>query len=361
MIPGRRRRAPAAAALALAGWCLATLPLAAQQPPVPLFPPTMPEPAPPPPPSPREPAPDREAGRLAPPPEPAVQVERLAPPSVDAIGLPAPEGLGDDVWDGGDPRAALDLLERLPARTANPALRALTRRLLASGGPPVDGGGEEGRPLALRVERLLAMGELDAALALLGRLPAGQGGEALERLAAEALLLAGGTDDACARGGEGGARSFQGPFWSKLGALCRLRAGERAEARLAVELLREETGRGGGEADDPLLFALFDTIDAGAGGGSVEGLPPAAADGPSPLHLALLREARLPVPGEPLDRLAPGHLAAIARDSATPAARRVAAAERAAALGALPAGELAAVYGDADLGGPPAADPSALA
>jgi hypothetical protein len=351
----RARRIPAAAAaLALAALSLAVghPPVVAQQQqqqqgqqrrPVPLFPPAPPAPTPPA----VAPAMDREAARPTPP-EPSVRVQPLGPPGLDATGLPAPDGLadGDAIWAGSDPRLVLDLLERLPVRTANPALRALTRRLLASGGPSPPG--EEGRPLGVRVRGLLAMGELDTALALLHRLPAGQGGEALERLAVEALLLAGDAAVACARGGDAAA-GFRAAFWTKLTVLCRLRAGERAAAGLALELLREQAGREppGGEADDPAFFALAGTaLDAGGGapgGGPPPPLPEAGAP-PSPLHLALMREARLPVPGEPPERHAPEHLAAIARDPATPSARRVAAAERAAALGALPPDGLAAAY-----------------
>ena len=80
--------------------------------------------------------------------------------------------------------------------TRVPALRRLTRKLLASGSAVGDRRGG-GRLLAARVERLIAMGDLLSAKMLVDQLPAIASDSQLARLAAEVALLTADEEAAC--------------------------------------------------------------------------------------------------------------------------------------------------------------------
>ena len=140
---------------------LAASPLAAQQGPIRLFPeqpgptaPALPEGQAPGPSPPAPVAPDAPGAAPATAPTPrGFQVEGLAPPEVDSIGLGGPSAGGFErtLWAGSDPELILTLLTSLPVATANPPLAALARRVLATGAS-LDGEGG-GRPRARRPGR----------------------------------------------------------------------------------------------------------------------------------------------------------------------------------------------------------------
>jgi hypothetical protein len=133
----------------------------------------------------------------------AVGVTALAPPGLGAVGLPrAAEalqggggGAGRPLWGGEAPDGLAAALARLPARVDDPALRRLQRDLLLAPGPRT-GAGED--VLAARVERLLAMGEAQAAADLLGQAP-DPGSAALAPTRVATLLAADRVEPACAQ------------------------------------------------------------------------------------------------------------------------------------------------------------------
>lgn len=297
---------------------------------------------------PSEPAPEQERPRLpapgeqsiAPrperaPPEPAGEfvVEGLAAPEVDAIGLSGPTEGGFDrpLWRDTDPDLVMQLLTDLPVVTRVPPLRDLTRRLLVTGSPA--GAGEPGRMLATRIERLVAMGDLDAAKALVDHLPPPAVDSQLARRAAEVALLLGDDQTACRLADSLGPTSGA-EFWAKTAVFCRLAEDDGSGARLGLDLMREA----GQTADD----AFFELATAFADG---SGPPPLGTLAePSAIHVALLALAEWPLPERALAQAAPPVLAVVAREPALAGGRWLPAIERAFLLGASSADRVAASY-----------------
>jgi hypothetical protein len=323
-------------ALALA---LIVFPAAAQQsPPVRLAPPQ--RLAPPPAAAPSEPVPapvPGEAGRA--PAAPAAPAE-AAPSGIQVAPLPPvdPEWtgtLGEDrggfpptLWQGTRRRVVLALVPALPV-TTSPVLQTLERRLLLANALPPAGREESAGFLALRAEKLIAMGLVEDAAALLQAAPGES--EALERARIELKLLAGDRDGACQAVGEA-IRRRQGLWWDRALVACNALAGKHEEAALGLGLLREQKA-----PKDAAFDALVERL-----GGRETRLPPMPQ--PTPLHLALLRAAKLPYPGDLAGVSAPAALRMIALTEGTPAQQRLAAAQRAAAFGALTPDELRRVY-----------------
>jgi hypothetical protein len=262
-------------------------------------------------------------------------VEGLAAPELDAIGLSGPTEGGFDrpLWQGSDPALVSQLLVDLPVVTLVPPLRELTRRLLVTGSPA--GGHDPGRMLALRIERLVAMGDLDAAKAVVDRLPPSATDSVLARRSAEVALLLGEDQTAC-RLADGLGPTSGAEFWAEIAVYCRLAEGDRSGARLGLDLMREA-----GHDADGAFFALASAMVDQSG-------PPPLADlaEPAPIHLALLALAEWPLPPAALASGAPPVLAAVARQPALAGAQQLAAIEQAFLVGASSADRVAAGYAE---------------
>lgn len=126
-----------------------------------------------------------------------VAVTRLDGGNPDAAGTIAARkaGLPPDLWRGSDPAVLAPLILQTPARL--PAMNALLRRLLlAQLSPPVVGDADRsGRLFLARADRLLDMGALDHAQALL--LTAGPGDAEVFRRLFDIALLQGDEGRAC--------------------------------------------------------------------------------------------------------------------------------------------------------------------
>ena len=262
------------------------------------------------------------------------RVEGLAPPGIDAIGLagPAEGGFDQSLWAGSDGELILTLLRGLPVASENPPLRSLARRLLMTGAP-IQGLAEPGSVLGARAGRLLAMGDLEGASALLDRVPATSEDSQIARLVVQAALLRGDQQTACSRAADI-APASDAAFWDKVTIYCRLVDGDRDGARLGLGLLREQ-----GQTDDDAFFALVEMIAAGQ-----SAAVPLGPGGPSAVHVALYRLADLPLPRAALARASPELLAVAAREPRLVADDRLALAERAFLTGALSADGLAEQY-----------------
>jgi hypothetical protein len=106
------------------------------------------------------------------------------------------------------------------------------RRLLVTGSPP--SGSEPGRMLAMRIERLVAMGDLDAAKAVVDHLPPSATDSVLARRAAEVALLLGDEQSAC-RLADGLGPTSEAEFWAEIAVYCRLVEDDRSAARLGLD------------------------------------------------------------------------------------------------------------------------------
>ncbi len=273
-------------------------------------------------------------GPAAPPPPPAAKDMRrvtvgqatLSPPPAEAVGLLDAKsgGLPKTLWRGVSAATVRALLPALPMDLDSPTLRRLAWRLLKSAGrgPAGDGAGAKPSFLALRVGALLALGDDDGAAALAALAPAGATDNDLVRTEITALMLSGHTGQACrlmpllpeGTGGVEGAETR---------VLCQFRAGEHLKANLGLDLLRHAKPR-----DTAFIHAAE----------VVSGLPLGRTRlGPvRTLGAALaVRAAKLTFPFRTEETAPPPVLAMLATSDALPPARRLVAAERAAAQGVI--------------------------
>ena len=268
----------------------------------------------------------------------SVVIGRIAAVDPSSVGLLTEEdgGFGFDMWAGSDRAFVEALMPRLPVRTLSPVMQDLTRRLLLSEARVPAGAPMASSLLGLRVERLGASGRTDLVRDLLRLGTSRLQDASLARAEVDSMLLSGNHAGACANI-EALLRMDDDPYWLKGLTFCKALNGESAAARLGVSLLRE-----GGGAGDDVFFELVESLV-----GETKSTPGGLID-PSPLHLAMLRAARLEIPDGAVPGAQPAILRAIAVSPNAPLATRLVAAERAEAAGTLPPDALTAMYASVD-------------
>ncbi len=237
--------------------------------PIPLTPPPATEPPalPEAPPAPSEPPVPRPNG---------VKVEALA--TIDPDGF----GLNDDretkftgpQWTGTGRALALTLFEHLPSALPSPSLRLLQRRLLvAPTNLPLATGPDSPSSLGIRAAKLAAMGDGAAAQALLQLMPDRLRGEPSAHASLDQLWISNQTEAACTALDKQFS-AYRGPYWQQARVACQALAGQKSEAQIGSQALRDEG------VDDPVFFALLDTQ-------GVAKPPPLPSGNWTPIDLAL--------------------------------------------------------------------------
>ena len=265
----------------------------------------------------------------------------------DAIGL-----IGEDqggfpltLWRGAQWSVVSGLMPRMPAGLGSPALRDMARRLLISRASVPVGKPLDANFVALRIERLLAMGDVGNALALLKITPDERRDEALARTRIEALFFDSNNADAC-KAVLNAIRDYSGLYWPQAQAFCLALSGSHARASLIADLLRERE-----DEIEKVFFAAIDAL-AGANGGK----SPALA-APSALHLSMMRAAGLRFPAEIVQTAQASVLRVVALAPNAALDIRLIAAEKAHRIGALTDDEVVRFYmripfSKAELSGP---------
>jgi len=268
-----------------------------------------------------------------------VVVGQLATIDPSSVGLLTEEdgGFGTDMWTGSSRAFIEGLLPRLPVQTLSPVMQDLTRRLLLSEARVPVGAPIAPSLLGLRVERLSASGQTDLVTDLLRLAPSRLQDIALARAEVESMLLSENHAGACTNI-EALLRDSDDPYWLKGLTFCKALSGENAAAQLGVSLLQEQGGGG-----DVSFFELIASLV-----GDSKNAPSSLID-PSPLHLAMLRAARLDVPDDAVPGARPAILRSIATSPNAPLATRLLAAERAEAAGALSSDALAEIYASVEM------------
>lgn len=261
-----------------------------------------------------------------------VKVEELKAQDPELAGTLGPNngGLAPDLWQG-LPRAEVEaLIAGIPAGLTSPALRAATRSLLLTSADGL-GAGEKTRDLAaLRAEALLRIGDADGADALRNVAPAVLEDEGAALAWLEMQFFAGNRQAACDQA-PGLLSRFQHPVWQKWQIACQIANGQTDAVYLTLDLMREQ-----GDKDD--VFArLAEGVMAGTK------TPVKGVLEPTATQFALILASGRPFPPE-TKVAGPGPLAAIARLTSLPLPQRLAAAERALALGGLDGAGLLTVY-----------------
>jgi hypothetical protein len=268
-----------------------------------------------------------------------IRVDTLEALDPDSVGLldAGAGGFGAAMWRG-TPRALVArLLPRLPDASGSRTALDLARRLLLSAASaPADDGGRhraEDSPslVAMRVDRLLARGDVESTRALLAVVPGRLEDETILRARAEVGLVRNDISGAC-EAVSTGIGEYSDPFWRKAHIFCQLMSGKTQDATIGAALLREQS-----EADTP-FFALVRAL-AGDPGTGVEGL-----QRPTALHVAMMRAARLQMPPALVTEASPAVLLNVVTNPNADLDTRLEAAERTEALGLLDTEALARVY-----------------
>lgn len=268
----------------------------------------------------------------------AIEVNPLDEIAPDSIGTldPRAGGFGSDMWRGSDRQIVTRLLGMLPGAMSSRGMRSLARRLLTSiASPPISqfefSDETERSLLALRIDRLLALGEVAELNDLLALVPSHRDDEQRARTRIDGMLLTHDTAEACRLVRHGIINYHQVPYWQKAMVLCQMIGGETDQMMLGLDLLRETGG------DDPVFFAL-----AGAVFGAEPEIPGDATL--TPLHLAMIQTIGTALPPDYVAGASPALLSAIAQAPNLDSKQRAAAAERACAMGLLDGAGLARVY-----------------
>jgi len=197
-----------------------------------------------------------------------------------------------------------------------------------------------GKPVApsfvgLRVERLAAGGQTASVNQLLRLVPARLMDPAFARAEMDGLLLGGDRATFCTR-----INTLVGedpdPYWLKGLAFCKALEGEAGAVELAVEILRDS-----GETSDEAFFILASALT-----GSDDDTDSSVLSliDPTPLQLAMLRAAKMPLPADAVPGARPGILGAEATWPNADIEVRLGAAEKAEAAGVISAQALSQIY-----------------
>lgn len=273
---------------------------------------------------------------------PAIEVGQPAPIDTGSVGLSdaAQLGLPADPWKG-SARPLIDrLIAGLPANGVSRPLHDLSRRLLIAAAPaPAAGPARQGEParpsfISLRAARLMAMGDVDDAASLARLIPSRNEDATLARVLLDAAFEGYDNSGACTLARTEIGR-FSDEYWQKALIFCQALASEQDRAQLGLSMLRDQSAGG---VDDDAFVRLVASL-GGDGKVAVDRLPT-----PTPLHLAMMRAARLNLPADVAASTDPVILRMVARSPNASDETRLLAAERAEAYGVLPAETLGQIY-----------------
>jgi hypothetical protein len=267
-------------------------------------------------------------------PKPDIIVSDTPALNLDGVGLidESRGGLPETAWKGSSRTVVDRLIGLLPAPTTSPAARGLSERVLTTTATPPASGPEKPATnfVAVRAEKLMALGRSASAASLARAMPQRGESETLSRVLLDAALLEYDNAGACqiVRKQIGKAST---PYWQKALIFCQELASEHDRAQLGLSLLREQ------REDDALFVRLANALEG-------DNRPVTEVAKPTPLHLAMLRAAKQQIPASAVAGADAGVLRMIAQSPNTTVETRLAAADQAEALGALSTEALIQVF-----------------
>jgi hypothetical protein len=179
-----------------------------------------------------------------------VQVKPLD--QLDLFSIGAQTDLGPGLWKGSSAALARRVIPTIAAKPLTPAGTALARRVLATGANGPEGAGFDADLAGARAMALVALGDASTASLIADHTPAAGQSAALSQAAAEAALIEGGDDKACAVGDS--LSSGRGElYWLRLRAYCQAIAKAPA-AGLSLQLAEQQ---GAGAAYRRLMGAVL--------------------------------------------------------------------------------------------------------
>lgn len=185
-----------------------------------------------------------------------VQVVALAAPDFFSTGA-RETGLTADLWRGASGQTARTVLPLLAAKPLSPAAQALARRVLATGAAGPQDAGRDAGVAGARISALIAQGGVKDAAAILSRTAGLEQNPILAQAGAEAALLSGDAEGACAISDRLVAGREE-VYWLRLRAYCQLKSGNSGAAQLTFDLAQAQSR-------DRLYGRLMGAKLAGAG------------------------------------------------------------------------------------------------
>ncbi|MDE2182171.1 MAG: hypothetical protein KGJ78_04040 [Alphaproteobacteria bacterium] len=267
---------------------------------------------------------------------PAVEVGSLGAAEGTPVGTldAANGGLDETIWSGSEKATVETLLQRAPLASTDPALRSLVKQvaLTRAAAPP---GSAKHAFVTMRLRKLLDAGMVEDAGAIAAQASVVNDME-FARVQADALLFANRAGDVC--GNATSARLTEGdPFWLELRAYCAASSGDEPTADLTRQVLDAQ-----GDGDPAFEVLYSDAINHQAD-------PPPAIAEPTAMHMFLLQQAGLAIPADMAQKLGPAADAVLLHNSKNSPQSRVAAAERLARIGAVPAADLRVIADAQDI------------
>ncbi len=157
-------------------------------------------------------------------------------------------GLGANIWQGSSGAQLVSLMPKLAAPQTQPSLRDLQLRLLLTKAPGPNAGGGVDTLVPLRAERLHAMGF--SAEAMLLTKGAANAAPADAKGAFEKALSGQDADAACAKVDEVVASpQTLDLYWRKALLFCQIQRGQKDQASLGLDLIRETPDKDAGTKD----------------------------------------------------------------------------------------------------------------
>jgi hypothetical protein len=269
-----------------------------------------------------------------------VATEALESIDPETVGLLAPSngGLGAALWKD-TPRALVErLLPEMGVPTFSPTLNSLARRLLLTIAAVPQGAASSGKNLtALRLEKLVALGQTAEAWKLASKAKTSNIDELTLRLVVESALTGPEGSEVCAHVPEMVAAYTKpdqtGAEWQKALIVCQLLAKDTKAAQVGLDLMREQKVK-----DDVFLSIANRNVIGGMK------LLPRQLTPLRPLTLALLRQTDLPLPPELFGRPEASMIPDLLQSKAENDEDRLTLAEKAAAKGIISAAQLGAAY-----------------
>ena len=266
-----------------------------------------------------------------------IQVGTLGTVEGPAVGLldSSNGGLGEDMWSGSSRSTVEDLLVRAPLISSDPAMRALSKRIvLTKAASPVAGSAKRAL-VTVRIEKLLDAGLIEEAGALASQALVANDPD-FARVQADALLIANRAGDVCSD--KTTARlSAAEPFWLQLRAYCYTIGGDQAAADLTHAVIEAQ-----GYTDKAFETLLDDVLNHTA-------TPPGPIAHPTAMHIFLLQQAGLPIPAAVAAAMGTPENLLVVRDTRNSPRQRLDAADRIVRTGAVPVGELKALADAQDI------------
>jgi len=243
-------------------------------------------------------------------------------------------GLGFDMWNGTARADIHRLIANLPTHINSAALRDLTRRLLLTTAdlkPLPENVSNSPTYTQLRVKKLMQMGLLDDAIALISLANNAGFADLLRADFIEAHLFLNNFSNVCAQVALSKDKLGEA-YWQKLLIFCQALAGDLQGAEFGANLMMDMGN------NDPTFFTLVEKLIQNSDA-KLETMP-----APNALHMALAELTKTALPKDVLKTKNPAVLQAIATNNTTPIDIRLAAAERATLIGVMSSAELNGLY-----------------